>query len=35
MYFFIEFQEGVEELDLWVEFARFGRVEEVYIPKKN
>jgi hypothetical protein len=22
-------------VDLWVKFARFGRVEEVYIPKKK
>jgi hypothetical protein len=33
-FFFTNFPEDVKEVDLWGRFARFGRVGEVYIPKK-
>jgi RNA recognition motif-containing protein len=33
-FFFTNFPEEVKAIDLWPRFARFGRVGEVFIPKK-
>jgi RNA recognition motif-containing protein len=33
-FFFTNFPEEVKEADLWKRFAHFGRVGDVYIPKK-
>jgi RNA recognition motif-containing protein len=33
-FFFSNFPEDIKELDLWHRFGRFGRVGDVYIPKK-
>ncbi|MCI28503.1 RNA-binding protein 25-like, partial [Trifolium medium] len=33
-FFFTNFPEDVNVMDLWAKFARYGRIGEVYIPKK-
>jgi RNA recognition motif-containing protein len=33
-FFFSNFPEDITELELWQRFARFGRVGDVYIPKR-